>query len=156
VGPFSEIEHYGKREWIAVFKRVYKNDGHLSTMQLQHRHPQIYEQEIWIFGDWDKALRGAGFDPKIMRMRAVWDREKVIVQIRRMRKQSLPIYAHYAMKNHQSLFRAALRQFGSWNQALIAAGVEKKQVFGMVRNQPSRILPALRDTLDSPAIYPKR
>jgi hypothetical protein len=138
---------YGKREWIAEFKRVYKIESHVSTRYLQHNYPLIYEQGIWIVGDWDKALCAAGFDPKRMRMRKVWGKENIIKAIRR----SLPLYAHYTMTNHNSLFCGAQREFGSWNQALIAAGVPKKQVSGMLRNNRTRILPALRDALDDPS-----
>jgi hypothetical protein len=28
---------------------------------LQHNYPYLYEQGVWIFGDWDKALHAAGF-----------------------------------------------------------------------------------------------
>jgi len=38
-----------------------------------------------------------------------------------MRKQNLPLYPKYVMKNHQNLFAGALRQHGSWDKALIAA-----------------------------------
>jgi hypothetical protein len=83
-----------------------------------------------------------------MRMRTIWDREKVIRRIHRMRRQRLPLYAQYAMKSHHNLFSGALRQFGSWNQALVTAGVEKRQVSRMLGNNRTRILPALRDALD--------
>jgi hypothetical protein len=53
-----------------------------------------------------------------------WDQAKLISQIQRLRKQSLPLYAKYVLDNHQKLFSAALRQFGSWRKALIAADIE--------------------------------
>ena len=37
---------YGKRDWIAAFKRVYTIDGHVSTRYLQHNYPLIYEKEF--------------------------------------------------------------------------------------------------------------
>jgi len=89
---------------------------------LQDKHPYLYDQGIWIFGDWDKALRAAGFDPERMRLRSFWNGEKVVLGIRALRKQNLPLYAKYVMKNHQNLFSEALRQYGSWNKALMAAG----------------------------------
>ena len=41
-----------------------------------------------------------------------------------MHKKQLPLYAAYVMDNHGKLFSAALRQFGSWAKALVAAGVQ--------------------------------
>ena len=66
----------GKREWIAAVKKVYKRDGKVFAGHLQDKHKHLYEQGIWIFGDWDKALLAAGFDPKKMRIRNSWDQEK--------------------------------------------------------------------------------
>ena len=59
----------GKNEWIAAMEKVYKKDGKVFAGHLQDKYPQIYEQGVWIFGDWDKALRAAGFDPEKMRER---------------------------------------------------------------------------------------
>src|SRR5438445_6155263 len=56
---------HGKSDWIAAMKNVYKNDGHVGHLQDNYRH--LYEQGVWIFGDWDKALLAAGFDPGITR-----------------------------------------------------------------------------------------
>jgi len=54
----------------------------------------LYEQGAWIFCDWDKALLAAGFDPKKMRMRRLWDQEKVIKKIRYLRERNLPLSMH--------------------------------------------------------------
>jgi len=66
----------GKSEWIAAVKKVYKRDGKVFAGHLQDKYPHLYEQGIWIFGDWDKALHAVGFDPEKMRKRSTWDKEK--------------------------------------------------------------------------------
>src|SRR5258708_22962372 len=71
----------GKSEWIAAVRKVYEKDGHVFAGHLQDQHAHLYEQGIWIFGDWDKALHAAGFDPEKMRERGVWDEEKIIETI---------------------------------------------------------------------------
>jgi hypothetical protein len=135
---------YSKREWIAGTKKVYQRDGKVSAKRLQHRNTNLYHQGIWLFGDWDKALRAAGFDPEQTRMRKLWDKEKIINELQRMRKQNLPLYPNYVMKNYQNLFSGALRQYGSWNKALIAAGIT---VISR-RTRPS-LLRDLRDAVES-------
>jgi hypothetical protein len=107
-------------------KNVYKRDGKVFAGYLQDNHQHLYEQGIWIFGDWDKALHAAGFDPEKMRKLSLWDEEKIIETIRTMHKKHLPLYAAYVMDNHRKLFSASLRQFGSWANALVASGVTKK------------------------------
>jgi hypothetical protein len=115
----------GKSEWVAAVKNVYEKEGKVFAGRLQDKYPHLYEQGIWIFGDWDKALIAAGFDPEKMRERGVWEEEIIIDAIRAMRERNLPLYAKY-VDNHYKLFKAALRQFGSWPKALVAAGIDKK------------------------------
>jgi hypothetical protein len=55
---------YGKREWIATIKRIHKNDGRISAADLQHKHQNLYHVGVWLFGDWDKALRAGGLIQK--------------------------------------------------------------------------------------------
>jgi hypothetical protein len=138
----------GKSEWIAAVKRVYENDGNVFAGYLQDNYGHLYEQGIWIFGDWDKALRAAGFDPEKMRERGVWDEEKIIDIVCAMHKRHLPLYAAYVMDNHAKLFSAALRQFGSWAKALVAAGVTKKPRTRKLYRGRSSLLNALSDALD--------
>ena len=50
---------YGKRDWIAAVKKVYKQDGKVFAGDLQAKYPHLYGQGVWIFGNWDKALLAA-------------------------------------------------------------------------------------------------
>jgi hypothetical protein len=58
----------GKSEWIAAVKKVYENDGNVFAGHLQENYAHLYEQGIWIFGDWDEALSAAGFDSWRLRL----------------------------------------------------------------------------------------
>jgi hypothetical protein len=58
---------YGKSDWIAAIKKVYRTDGDISAKYLQDNYHHIYVQGVWIYGDWDKALGAAGFNPERMR-----------------------------------------------------------------------------------------
>ena len=138
----------GRSEWIETVKKVYKRDGKIFARYLQDKYKHLYEQGIWIFGDWDKALRAAGFDPKKMRRRRLWDHEKIISEIRAMREQNLPLFAKYAMENHAEVFKAALRQFGSWPKALLATGVTKKPRTKKIYRGRTSLLNALSDALE--------
>jgi len=51
---------YTKKGWIAAMQKVYEKDGKVFAKYLQHNYPQLYSQGVWIFGDWDEALRAAG------------------------------------------------------------------------------------------------
>jgi hypothetical protein len=139
----------GKNEWIAAMKKLYEKDGQVFAGHLQDNYAHfLYEQAIWIFGDWDKALLAAGFDPEKMRKLSIWDEEKIIHTIRAMHNKHLPLYAAYVMANHGKLFSAALRQFGSWAKALVATGVTKKPRTRKLYKGRLSLLNALGDALE--------
>jgi hypothetical protein len=137
---------YGKKDWIDAIKKIHSRGESVFAGDLQDKQPYLYQQGLWIFGDWDKALRAAGFDPEKMRRRRSWDKDRIVTELQRMRKQNMPLYAHYVMKNHQSLFHAALRHYGSWNKALVAVGINDK---GHSGTTPLGLLRELRETVEA-------
>jgi hypothetical protein len=139
---------HGKSDWIDAIKNLHKQGESISAGDLEDHYPYLYNQGVWIFGGWDRALRAAEFDPKRMRLRTLWDRERVIKEIRGMRERNLPLYANYVMRNHATLFSGALRHFRSWNKALVAAGINKKQASSNIYKSRPDILRALRDALE--------
>jgi hypothetical protein len=139
---------YTKKGWIVAMQKVYENDGKVFAKYLQHNYPQLYSQGVWIFGDWDKALRAAGFDPNKMRLQGSWDRQKVIKKLQHMRNRNLPLYARYMLKNHTALFSSSRREFGSWNNALRAAGITK-QVPTKLHKSRLGTLRSLRDVVET-------
>jgi hypothetical protein len=137
---------HGKSDWIDAVKKIHKQGESVFAGDLQDNHPYLYNQGVWIFGDWDKALRAAGFDPKRMRLRTFWDQDRIIKEIRGMRDQNLPLYANYVMRNHANLFSGALRHFKSWSKALLVAGI--RQVPRKVYKSRLGIIRELRDILE--------
>jgi hypothetical protein len=124
----SRLGYYphGKSDWIAAVKKLHKQGESVFAGDLQDKHPYLYDQGVWIFGDWDKALQAAGFDPEKMRLQSLWDRQKIIKKLQHMRDQNFPLYACYMLKNHAALFSSSRREFGSWNNVLRAAGITKQ------------------------------
>jgi len=89
---------HGKSDWIAAIRQIDRTNNNGSPKYLQTKHNHIYTQARWIFGDFDKALSAAGFDPARMRARVYWDKNKIIAAIRRLRKQKLPLYNRRAKR----------------------------------------------------------
>jgi hypothetical protein len=124
---------FDKRSWIEAIKKIHNRGGSLSAGELGDTPANLYKQGVWLFGDWNKALSAAGFDPEQVRMRSVRDREKIILALRGLKKRNLPLYAKYVMKNHTKVFSGALAVFPSWNEALRAAGITNKAVLRRTR-----------------------
>ena len=116
---------HDRREWITVMKAVYKQHGNVYAGFLRKHYPNLYLEGLWLNGgEWDAALRVLGFTPERMRLRTYWDDERVVTKIRILRERGVPVYAAYVLKHHAALFSAPLRIFGSWRDALLAAGPE--------------------------------
>ena len=80
-----------------------------------------------------------------MRLRTYWEAERVVTNIHFLREKSVPLYPAYVLKHYAALFSAALRIFGSWANALIAAGLE---VLDSPHDGRRGVLRALRDALE--------
>ena len=135
---------YDRKAWVGRIKKLAKDGVSIRPHDLQKQHASIYYLGVWLYGDWDTAVRAAGFDPQKVRLRQSWDKEKVIKCLRQLSRQKLPLYPRYVIHHHQDLFNAALRQYGSWDKTLIAAGIKpvpKRSRFGLLRN--------LRDVLQA-------
>jgi hypothetical protein len=145
---------HGKRDWIAALKQLYSREQNITAKHLQAKYPQLYYQGVWIFGDWDKALRAAGFNPMRVRLTRSWNEETTLTEIRRLRSRRLPLYAWYVMKQHAALFRRACRVYGTWSKALAAAGLP----IGHRHSSPLLVLRALGDAMErrSRADIPQR
>ena len=140
---------YGKRDWVDAIRKLYKQNNRVFASNLQVKYPHLYDQGIWIFGDWDKALRAARFDPEQTRVRSSADEERIVKEIRAMRRANLPLNAHYVMKHRPKLFSAAVRDFGSWIKALVTASIIRKQFITKLFTSRLVILRAIRGILES-------
>jgi len=81
------------------------------------------------FGSWQAALCAAGVaETTAVRRIRRWDARTVEAAISRRRLEGLPLNAKAVEREEPSLFAAARRRFGSWNAALMAAGVDPATV----------------------------
>jgi hypothetical protein len=99
---------YSKDEWIAAVREIYRCKGKITTKYLQRKHAEIYYQVVWLFGDWNAALRAAGLDPETMRIWNFLPMENILAELDRMHREGIPLNARYAMKKSpQNLLRRA-------------------------------------------------
>lgn len=83
------------------------------------------------FGSWRNAIVAAGFDPKeVCRRKRKWTRERVLARIRELYEAGEDLSHSAAKRNHQYLVVVAIngRFFGSWRDAVAAAGIDYEQV----------------------------
>ena len=78
----------------------------------------LYASSKRLCGSWRKALRAAGLEPDRPR---VWSKQDVIVAIQQRHRNGLPLGGVW--NTDRSLSAAARMHFGSWYDALTAAGI---------------------------------
>jgi len=88
---------YTKKDCIVALQKVYQNDGKVFAKYLQHNYPPLYSQGVWIFGDWDKALRR-----RVLILTKcvckVYGTAKDHQKLKNMRDRNLPLFARYTNK----------------------------------------------------------
>lgn len=83
------------------------------------------------FGSWRNAIVAAGFDPKqVCRRKRKWTSERVLERIRELYAAGEDLSHSCAKRNHQYLVVVAInsRFFGSWREAVEAAGIDYENV----------------------------
>lgn len=78
------------------------------------------------FGSWRRAVQAAGLDHETMRESRVWTKARILRTIQTLAAEGKPLGWAYIEEHEPGIYRAARRKenFGSWNAALHAAGVE--------------------------------
>lgn len=75
------------------------------------------------FGTWRAAVETAGFTYPSMRKRWKWPRPRVLEEIGRRARRGLPVRATEVMRGSKGLYEAGSKEFGTWRDAVAAAGV---------------------------------
>lgn len=115
-----EVLEQGLRHWV-------RKHGPLNYMKLRLSDAALCSAAGQRYGGIEKTARALGL-PYASRL-THWDKAQVLRKIRERVKAGLPLNAG-AMKRKRTaaLVRAATRLFGSWDKALISAGVEAETV----------------------------
>ena len=100
----------------------------------RHWNPKLACAAYRHFGGWHNALVAA----QVARLKRVWTRQEILEAIRVRHRQPLS----GIRQRDESLYAAAKQHFGSWHQAVTAAGFEFKPRRRWTRQ---RLIEALRD-----------
>jgi hypothetical protein len=88
---------------------------------------RLHADTLRVFGHWDAVLEAIGVEPERVRRHRRWSRAAVIKRIRQRASQGLPLNHGVVCRDEAVLTSAAGRHFGSWDDALVAAGFDPTQ-----------------------------
>lgn len=99
----------------------------ISAKKIQCDRSSLYGAAIRYFGSWKKAVEAAGFDYSRVRkskIKGYWSPQTVTQKILTLNEKHSAI----VRKFNADLYNAALRIFGSWEKAILASGLDYKDV----------------------------
>ena len=73
---------------------------------------------------WYKAIEAAGFSRSEFGKNEKWTKEKIISRIKELYDSGEDLSAGYSYYAHSRLMNATVRNFGSWEKAIEAAGID--------------------------------
>ena len=109
----------------AVIRDLARRPCPLRPGELEARHGPLVAAAQRYFGSWSKAVLAAGVDPAKLRKVLPWTRERIIEGVLTRALQNQPLGGHTVQP--RSLAKAGARVFGTWDLALVAAGLDPKR-----------------------------
>ncbi len=132
--PYEQVQRYTGWSRDRIIARI--QELHRQGVDLSWRH---ISQEVApslaaaatkprYFGSWRKAIEASGIDYRSVSRYRRWDEAAIIERLREMYERGEPLNAASVERDDMSLITAARRRFDSWDNALLAAGLDYKQL----------------------------
>lgn len=103
----------------------------ITAKAVMKEHPALYygARRLGGKGEWRKILEAAGFCAKDLFPLRKWTKEKVISEIVRLHGLEIPLnVSHLNVNGFRGLHEAGRREFGSWEKAVTASGIDYDSV----------------------------
>lgn len=81
-----------------------------------------------LFGRWDRALQAAGLDPEEIARYRRWGPTEIIFELRQRRQDGQALNSGALQEEDPSLHAAAVRHYGSYDAALVAARLDPADI----------------------------
>ena len=122
-----------RREIILQILSLEQTGQVLSDESVRAREPELYEKACQLFGTWPVALEYAG----VRLVRGASKNASPEFVLKRIRRRCADLHSMRASnvrKANHRLYRQAVSMFGSWQNALAQAGIEKDLLYSGPKN----------------------
>jgi len=115
----------------------------LNSRAVQQASSQLHSGACRHFGSWRNALQAAGIKPADVERRRQWDKAKVIAHLRDLCVRGRSLRQKIVHRSDSGLYCAACQHFGTWCNALIAAGINPEAICRDPQWDHARIIEAI-------------
>jgi hypothetical protein len=121
-------KRWSKEEVLKVIGELSRGGKQLNSGHIARNYPALAYAGRKFYGTWESAIGAAGLDYESIRRKCFWSREKIVAQIRQLKAAGERLNVSAAEKSHGGLVGAASVYFGSWRQAIKAAGLDYTKI----------------------------
>jgi hypothetical protein len=121
-------KRWSKDEVIRIIKDLHSRGVPLNSGSVARRMPALAYAGRKYLGSWEAAVTAAGFDYGNIRRKSFWSRTRVVERIRELQAAGKPLHVSAAEREYGGLVGAASVYFGSWRQAIKAAGFDYAKI----------------------------
>ena len=116
----SLIAYPTKGDVVRALQNLHKKGRPINYRAIVKSNPVLKSASRIHFGRWNNALTAAGFDPDEIMKRPKWTKKSLIGAIRDLDNLDIPLNTTSVSKVRGGLPEACVKQFGSWDNALLA------------------------------------
>src|SRR4051794_12725073 len=119
----SQYRSWDRNSVLFDLKQRYRDREPLNSGTVQQEEPALHAAAVRHFGNYEKALRGAGIEPEKVRRRRSWDKADVVRALKTLAKRKAKLSDSAVRRKYPALHGAAARLFGTYTAARAAAGI---------------------------------
>lgn len=125
--------HWSKKRIISTIQAAHREGRDLSWAKVYGGGDELAcaakaAARSKFFGGWRNALKTAGINPDQVARYRQWTGNRIIAELRSRSRKRQPLNCRSVQRAIPGIYRAAVRVFGSYNDALRSAGFDPKQI----------------------------
>ncbi len=113
-----------KSSVVGELRRLYEVEEDMSSSRLSKDYAPLDHACRRLFGSYRKAIESAGLDYGSIRKYKSWTKETIISELQRLHSEGEDISDRMLSLEHTSLYSSCLYYFGTYEKALISAGLD--------------------------------
>ncbi|MBI4344748.1 MAG: hypothetical protein HY555_04095 [Euryarchaeota archaeon] len=122
----KKYKYWDKNSVKESIKKIYDVERGISYKDLRKNHRDLYSAAVTLFGDYKTAVESAGYEyhKVAIRKHKYWTKDRVLSEIKSLKKKGVDLSSSHMMVDHNDVYNAGKKLFGSWKLAIQNAGID--------------------------------